>query len=795
MNIAAIILCAGKGTRMNDTKKSKVCFDCAGTPVIKRIIDNMKQGGVNRFVVVVGYHAENVIDCLSDTENVEFVFQEKQNGTGDAALVGLKALKDSGYRGSAIISMGDKIISSEVISDLIKHSKDCRNIFCVQPLSMNPNGGRIVLDKNSEPCGIVEFADAALASLAGIKPEDYDRKLKETGLNPRKAQKVKEKALKSKPNGKIILNGKTFKAEDVLKTKYTNAGLYCYDVYEAINALNCVSSDNAQGEIYLTDTVEYFAENSEIKLFEINSESSMLTYSTKPELAKISLNFMQNASEMIEKINSGAYDKEFENLYRENSVLQKERYLKLLNAFINTYGDRKIIITRAPGRVNLMGRHIDHRGGGINAMAIDKDTVFVVSPRNDDRVRFCNLDPIFKNGEFSVSEMLSKADHDDWLSYITSDAIKEDVSKNKGSWMNYIKAAILRMQLETDFPLFGMDGAADGNIPIAAGLSSSSSIVVACTEAVVSLNCLNISDDEFIRLCGEGEWYVGSRGGAGDHAAMKCSERDKIVHLNFKPFGVGNHAKFEDRYAVIVANSMIQSKKSEGSKDTFNAKVAAYEFSFMLIRKLFPEYDLKEFRDIAKVRPYSEIYRMIKALPEKATRTEIVNLLPEYSNEINVIFENHAEPPYYELRGVTLFGVSECARSDMFMTLLDKGEYETIGRLMKISHNGDRINNLEITDKMLEDLESENAEIVLQSGKYGCSSEKIDEMCDMVNNADGVLGSELVGAGLGGCVVILAEKEKAQSVLSLLNENYYDKYGYDRSAYICFASCGSSVIY
>lgn len=36
---AAIILCAGKGSRMNDNSKSKVCFDCAGTPVIRRIID------------------------------------------------------------------------------------------------------------------------------------------------------------------------------------------------------------------------------------------------------------------------------------------------------------------------------------------------------------------------------------------------------------------------------------------------------------------------------------------------------------------------------------------------------------------------------------------------------------------------------------------------------------------------------------------------------------------------------------------------------------------------------------
>ena len=69
-NIAAVILCAGKGSRMNDDSKNKVCFDCAGVPVIRRIIDNMKSAGVNRFVVVIGHQAYSVMDCLDGVEGV-----------------------------------------------------------------------------------------------------------------------------------------------------------------------------------------------------------------------------------------------------------------------------------------------------------------------------------------------------------------------------------------------------------------------------------------------------------------------------------------------------------------------------------------------------------------------------------------------------------------------------------------------------------------------------------------------------------------------------------------------------
>lgn len=56
-NIAAIILCAGKGTRMGSSNVNKVAFDCAGVPVVRRIVDSLRAGGVDRFVIVVGPRA------------------------------------------------------------------------------------------------------------------------------------------------------------------------------------------------------------------------------------------------------------------------------------------------------------------------------------------------------------------------------------------------------------------------------------------------------------------------------------------------------------------------------------------------------------------------------------------------------------------------------------------------------------------------------------------------------------------------------------------------------------------
>ena len=65
----------------------------------------------------------------------------------------------------------------------------------------------------------------------------------------------------------------------------------------------------------------------------------------------------------------------------------------------------------------------------------------------------------------------------------------------------------------------------------------------------------------------------------------------------------------------------------------------------------------------------------------------------------------------------------------------------------------------------------------------------------MVNATDGVLGSELVGAGLGGCVVALVRKDRAAAVMDAVNVGYYDRFGYPHAAVLCSAACGSSVMF
>ena len=683
---AAILLCAGKGTRMGQSDRSKVAYDCAGVSVIRRIVRNMREGGVTRFVVVVGHKAESVMSALDGEPGILYAFQKEQRGTGHAASCGLAVLNDIGFTGRVIVSMGDKIVAPRLVSRLLEED-DSRATIGVQPNPGNTSKGHVVV-RDGRVLGIVEAKDI--------------RRARESGTA-------------------LSLCGQSFSPDEVAATPYVNAALYAFDVQLLGEALKTLRPTNAQGELYLTDVVEWFAQRGGVSFYQAQP-SELLTYSTKSELRAMSRCFLRRASEIREVKSKSEKAKSAVNL------------LSLLSAFEEKYGDRPCIIASAPGRINLMGRHIEHRGGSTNYMATNHRMTFVVAPREDGIVHIANLDPAYPEAEFRIEVKSLGEGTAAWLDYLELPETKAELEAHRGHWMNYVKGAVLRFQAAADMPLCGMDILASGNIPPAAGLSSSSALVVATAEAIVALNELNLTTREFVDLCGEGEWYVGSRGGAGDHAAMKCAQPGCVTHLKFKPFEIGEVVPFPSDYSVLVIDSGEQAKKSEGARETFNARIRDYETALNEVKRHYPELPLVYFRDLA-------------FLPEK----DRVKALACLTGSV---------------KGVATFGINECRRAEDCLTLLKNRDYVALGEMMKASHDGDRLGR----------------------GEYECSTMKIDALCDRLNATSGVLGSQLVGAGLGGCVIALVRKSAASSILTDLEKDGY-------AAFACEPSMGSQVEY
>ncbi len=676
-----------------------------------------------------------------------------------------------------------------------------------------------------------------------------------------KTQKLLE--LLSDDAGVINLADRKFSADEIEANSPTvNLSLFYANDEFWHQMLGAIDNDNAQGEYYLTDVITLSATSGwKLCQYKIADPAEVMAYNSPDELVRIEDTLrrkklykkLKQASDKqlsistvteLEKnifLPAGRWLELFElcpvrlkrlftEIYGSDKSLHENRrklFIRTLKCFIRRYGsERKVIIVRAPGRINLMGRHIDHRGGAVNVMAIDRDAIFVASPRSDDSVRLTNIEPRrFPDKQFSIGQLLGQMEWQDWVSFVNSEYVRRILAQSRGDWSNYIKASMLRLQQKFQHVrIMGFDAAVAGDIPMAAGLSSSSSLVVASAEIAVRFNGLDVNPSELVDLCGEGEWFVGSRGGSADHAAIRMGKRGQIAHVKFFPFEVADIYGFPENCRLIIANSGIDANKSTTARDKFNQKVASYEFGFMLLKDRNEQYQhmLEHLRDLNPTRlncRISKIYELLLTVPEELAASALYDLLSHHhQDDIDRITSSHRPPKKYHLREVLLYGIAECERSRLAPVLLSENKIETFGQLMLISHNGDRVVRFEkvgqqlkprryrydVSDlalnKLSDDLVSQNpqrvlnAQLYMQAGGYRCSTPQIDMMVDMVKDIPGCYGAQLGGAGLGGCIMILVEQSSCQKIVNALKKNYYQPAKISPMIHICQPVAGSSVI-
>ena len=160
---AAVILAAGKGTRMNEGQCSpipKVMFEIAGKPIIDWSVKLVKEAGITKVVLVVGYKKELVENYFGD--QVEYAVQEEQLGTGHAAAMAREILEDKAE--TLIIFGGDNpLFKPETVKRLIDcYEKERPTVAMLSVVSENLAAwafGRIVRNNKNDVIGIVEQKD------------------------------------------------------------------------------------------------------------------------------------------------------------------------------------------------------------------------------------------------------------------------------------------------------------------------------------------------------------------------------------------------------------------------------------------------------------------------------------------------------------------------------------------------------------------------------------------------------------------------------------------------------------
>jgi bifunctional UDP-N-acetylglucosamine pyrophosphorylase/glucosamine-1-phosphate N-acetyltransferase len=202
MSLTAIILAAGKSTRMK-SKKPKVLHEVCGRPMLDYILQAAFGAGCDKVLVVVGHGKDEVISRFEHDKRIKFVEQTEQLGTGHAARMCEAELKKT--HGDVFILVGDvPMIRTEVLRTLHQaHIDEKAAASTATAVLEDPFGyGRIIRDENGEFIDIVEEVDCT--------PEQ--RKLQEVFPS-----------------------------------------YYCVKSDELVSALSQLKNNNKKGEYYLTD--------------------------------------------------------------------------------------------------------------------------------------------------------------------------------------------------------------------------------------------------------------------------------------------------------------------------------------------------------------------------------------------------------------------------------------------------------------------------------------------------------------------------------------------------------------
>ena len=201
-NLTAVILAAGKGTRMK-SKLPKVLHKVGGHPMLEHVMDAAEAAGCRDNVVVIGHGAELVRELVGDRARI--ALQAEQLGTGHAVLQAADTLKD--FTGTVMILCGDTPLldAEELKKFYAEHVKSGAAATVMSALMDDPFGyGRILRDANGDVAGIVEQKDAS---------------------------------------------------EEQKQIKEINTGNYCVEAPLLFEVLRTLGNDNAQGEYYLTDVL------------------------------------------------------------------------------------------------------------------------------------------------------------------------------------------------------------------------------------------------------------------------------------------------------------------------------------------------------------------------------------------------------------------------------------------------------------------------------------------------------------------------------------------------------------
>ncbi len=427
------------------------------------------------------------------------------------------------------------------------------------------------------------------------------------------------------------------------------------------------------------------------------------------------------------------------------SDVNLRRYQRLVQTFTTRFGKSPQLIARAPGRVNLIGEHVDYCGYSVLPMALEQDIAMAVTVADSSVLTLVNVNEKFVEYKQSASDMEIKGH----------------------MWYNYFLCGY-RGVLE-HFNIVqpkGMNIMVDGNVPPSAGLSSSSALV--CCAALVTMynHVPLITKTDIANLCAASEQFIGTQGGGMDQAISFLAQPGRALKIDFNPLKV-SEVELPSGHAFVIANSRVEANKAAFSG--FNERVVECQLAAKLIAK-------------TKGLDWRLIFKL----------AEVQKLLGlELGSMISVVKECLHEQPYTNSEICNLLEISEGLLVQEVLSHMSpqaKTAAETLPAFklyQRATHVYNEANRVLQFKKITED-EKDLSKMATQLGKlmdsshcscsdlYQCSCLELDELVSLCRQG-GAYGSRLTGAGWGGCCVSIVPEDRLSQFLDCVAKHYYKK--------------------
>jgi galactokinase len=233
----------------------------------------------------------------------------------------------------------------------------------------------------------------------------------------------------------------------------------------------------------------------------------------------------------------------------------------LRTAFEARFSADPPFLSRAPGRVNLIGEHTDYNDLPVLPMALQREVRIALRPREDGIVRLENTLDEFPTVRFEVSPAIEPSP--------------------PGHWGNYVKAPA--NELARRFAVWrGFDGVVMSDVPVASGLSSSSALVNAVGLALAHVNEVDVEPLALADIMADAERYTGTRGGGMDQAISLAAKADHAALIDFAPLRM-RHVMVPPDWCFVVADTGVRAEKSGRVQTTYNVRRAECEEALQVV--------------------------------------------------------------------------------------------------------------------------------------------------------------------------------------------------------------------